>query len=307
MNVGRRHLQFVVAAAQYGSLRRAAGALRVRQSTVSRTIREIEEHLGVILFVRSTGGVRPTSGGTEFITTAKRLLDDFDALVSRAEALRGGSAGRLSLGLQSSHAMARLRSVLLDYARECPGVEIHLVAKPKSALLLDLTAEAVDVAFITGRVSEEAVESVSAWSERVLVVVRETHPLAPRGYVNWMDLSDELVLISRRGLGPELKALLMAKVTMLGKQVRTEEHAIDCEALTSLVAAGRGVSLQLEGTMRVPYRDLITLEVQDGTGPSWITYTANWKRAPTNPALLSFLALLRAHRSMLSPPRLPDA
>ena len=122
MSVGLRHLQFVVAAAQHGSLRRAAEALHIRQSTISRAIRELEEHLGVVLFIRSSGGTRPTRTGAEFMETAKRVLDDFDTLVSRTEALRRGATGRLTLGLPTSYAVARLRPVLLDYVRECPGV-----------------------------------------------------------------------------------------------------------------------------------------------------------------------------------------
>lgn len=306
MHVGLRHLQFVVAAARHGSLRRAAEALHIRQSTVSRTIREIEEHLRVVLFVRSSGGVRPTSAGAEFIATAKRLLDDFEALVLRARALSRGTAGWLSIGLQSSHAVARLRPVLLDYAHECPGVDIRLTARPKSNLLSDLTTDALDVAFITGRANDEVLNSLSLWSERILLVVPETHSLASRGYANWLDLSDELVLISSRELGPEIKEILTAKVAVIGKKARTEEHAIGGEALLSLVAADRGVSLLCEGTSHAPHAGLATLEVHDGTGPTWLTYSVCWRKQHTNPALPSFLALLRAHRSMLPPGRTPD-
>jgi DNA-binding transcriptional LysR family regulator len=306
MGVGLRHLQFATAAAQHGSLRRAAEALHIRQSTMSRAIRELEEHLGVALFVRSSSGARPTSTGTEFVKTARRLLADFDALVSRAEALRRGTAGRLTLGLPTSDTVARLRSVLLDYARECPDVDLRLAAQPKQVLLADLRTGVLDVAVSTGRTLEEGLESVALWSEQILLVVRETHPLAPRGYANWMDLGNETVLISRRGLGPELKEILTAKLAVVGKQARTEEHAIRPEALLSLVAANRGVSLQCESPIHDLPAGLVALEVHDGTGPTRLTYSACWTKQHTNPALACFLALLRAHRSVLSPGRVPD-
>jgi DNA-binding transcriptional LysR family regulator len=103
-----------------------------------------------------------------------------------------------------------------------------------------------------------------------------------------------------------LKEILTAKVAVLGKQPTTEEHAIDGEALLSLVAADRGVSLQCEGAIHASPAGLTALEVHDGMGPTWLTYSVCWRKQHTNPALPSFLALLRAHRSMLSPGRPPD-
>jgi DNA-binding transcriptional LysR family regulator len=196
--------------------------------------------------------------------------------------------------------------VLLDYARRYPDVDIRLAARPKPALLADLKAGALDVAVLAGRTYEESIESVSLWSEQILLIVPETHPLARRGYANWMDLSDEFVLISRRGLGPELKEILTAKVAVVGEPARVEEHAIGGEALLSLVAADRGVSLLCEGTIHAPPAGLVTLEMRDGMGPTCLTYSVCWRKQRTNPALPSFLALLRAHRSILSPGRVPD-
>lgn len=306
MDVALRHLRFTIAAAQHGSLRRAAEALQIQQSTISRAIRELEEHLGMILFVRSSGGVRPTETGAEFLATARRLVGDFETFVSRAEALRRGAAGRLSIGLPTAHAVAPLRSVLLDYAHEYPRVDIRLEAKSKPDLLTDVMVGAVDVSIITGRPTGEGIASLSLWSERVLLIVRETHALATHGYINWTDLSEELVLVSRRGVGPELKEILTAKLAVIGKQARTEEHAIGGEALLSLVAADRGVSLQCESTINTPLAGLVALELHSGSGPTWLTYSVCWKKEHTNPALPAFLALLRAHRSIRSTGRGSD-
>lgn len=273
---------------------------------MSRAIRDLEARLGVTLLVRSSSGVRPTSAGMEFLETAKRLLDDFDALVSRAECLRRGSSGRLTLGLPSAQTAARLRAVLLDFTRQCPEVDIRLTARPRPALLTDLQAGTLDLAVITGRTYEEGLETVCLGSEQVLLVVRKTHPLASRRYANWADFSNEVVLISRHGVGPALKDILTAKVPVLGRPPITEEHAIEAEALLSLVVAGRGVSLQCGGTINAMPADLVILEVHDGMGPTWLAYSACWKKQQTNPALPFFLALLRTDRPVFAPGVIPD-
>jgi DNA-binding transcriptional LysR family regulator len=306
MNVGLRHLQFAVVAAEHGSFRHAAEVLHIRQSTLSRTIQQLEARLDVTLFVRSTSGVRPTAAGIQFLEKAKRLLADVDALVSTAQALSRGKAGRFVLGLPTSFATAMLRTVLLDFANECPDVDIRLVSRPRAGLLADLKADALDLAIVVGGLEEESCESLSLWSERILVAVPLSHPLATRSFAYWTHLIDEVLLMSHRGLDPELRRIMAEKLTSIGKLPRVEEHAIGTEALLSLVAAGRGVTLQCEGTIRATHPGMVRLELHDRTGTSWITYSACWKNHYSNPALSSFLALLRAHRSLLSPTRVPD-
>lgn len=306
MDVGLRHLQFVVAAVRYGSLRRAAGALNLKQSTMSRALHNLEQRLGVTLFTRSSAGVRATPAGIELVVAAERLLGDFEDLIAKAATFGRGGEGHITLGLSTSHAVAKLCPILIEHAHQCPGVDVRLVARAKSALLTDLSADALDVAVITGRVIGEGIESISLWSDQIFLAVPQTHSLRLRGYVTWADMVDEIVLSSSQGLGPELKELLSTKLGSTGRQPILEEHAIDGEALLSLVAAGRGVSLQCENVFHMLPSAFGMLELHDEGGPASITYSACWRRKRNNPALTSFVDLLRAHRSMVSRGRSPD-
>jgi len=63
MSIELKHLRYAEAAERCGSFRKAADALAVKQSNLSRRIRSLEEQLGVKLFERTNGGVRPTPAG----------------------------------------------------------------------------------------------------------------------------------------------------------------------------------------------------------------------------------------------------
>jgi Bacterial regulatory helix-turn-helix protein, lysR family len=54
-----RYLRWAIVASQHRSLRQAAETLNVRQSTLSRNLRDMEHHIGAELFERSNGGTRP--------------------------------------------------------------------------------------------------------------------------------------------------------------------------------------------------------------------------------------------------------
>ena len=60
------------------SFRRAAAVLRIRQSTVSRRVRSLEDTLGVSLFERFSGGVRVTAAGARFFDRARYALVQLD-------------------------------------------------------------------------------------------------------------------------------------------------------------------------------------------------------------------------------------
>ncbi len=60
-----RQLRHFLAAADQGSFRKAAIALAINESSVSRQIRDLEDELGASLFIRHSGGVRLTVAGQE--------------------------------------------------------------------------------------------------------------------------------------------------------------------------------------------------------------------------------------------------
>lgn len=306
MDAGLRRLKHLAAAVHYGSLRRAAQALQMRQSTLSREIKQLEDELGVTLLARSAGGVRLTPAGSQFFETAKRVLADFEGLVSTARALGRGSVGRLALGLPASRVSLVLVGVLRDFANEFPDVAMQLVTKSKSALLSDLDLGTLDVAIVAGAVPQEGLESLTLWSEPIMVALPEQHHLAQMPFVLWTDFADEALLTSRLGFGPELVEIMTAH-TGSRSMPRLEDHFADGDALLSLVAAGRGLTLRSAGALRADQPGLAYVEVHEDTGTSWITFSACWMSGRSNPALTSFIALLRTHCSLLSAARPSDA
>src|SRR5215471_11539413 len=82
--------------------------LGVRQSAVSRRVRELEDELGVSLFERHHAGVRVTNAGARFLQEARTALVQLDHAVKTAAAAGSGTVGRLSVGILSSIATGYL-------------------------------------------------------------------------------------------------------------------------------------------------------------------------------------------------------
>jgi DNA-binding transcriptional LysR family regulator len=110
VTVELRDLRRAIVASQHRSLRQAAETLNIRQSTLSRRLRDLEYQLSTKLFERSNGGTRPTTVGLEFLETARCIIEETDTAVRRLRIRSGGENGRLTIG--NSVCRQRLRNEL---------------------------------------------------------------------------------------------------------------------------------------------------------------------------------------------------
>lgn len=287
-----RHLRYAVAAAHYGSFRRAAEALGVKQSSLSRRIRQMEDRLGVAVFERSSSGVRLTTAGTEILRTTRHLVDGLDHMIASAKAAGRGEVGGLAIGFYTSLSVGNLRASLMEYARRFPQVEIRAVEKARAGLVVGLEHGTLDIAIVTGEPTVRDGEALALWGERIMVALPESHPLAANEIVYWTDLRGETFLLRQRDPGSEFRDILLAKLASPGVQPKVVSQDVSRENIMSLVGAGFGVSLICEAAIGASYAGAVYRDVQDSNGPSRISYAAYWQSNNDNPALEHFIKLL---------------
>jgi DNA-binding transcriptional LysR family regulator len=206
-----RDLRWAVVTAQHRSLRQAAEALNIRQSTLSHGLHDLEFQLEATRFERTNGGTRPTVVGQEFLDAARHIVEETEAITARLRTRSRGESGRLTIGIHASLSAGNLRATLVDHRRRFPDVETHLVDGSSDHLISDVASSAIDVAFMAENYPGRDDRSLSVWSERVVVALPEDHPLTSRDIVHWSELRHEALLLPQRGPGPEfLKRLVRA-------------------------------------------------------------------------------------------------
>lgn len=299
MTVELRDLRWAITASQHKSLRQAAETLNIRQSTLSRRLRDLEHRLSAALFERTNGGTRPTAAGLEFLDTARRIITETDTAFSRLKARSRGERGRLAVGVCAALSAGNLRAALADYLGRFPDIEIYAVDRSRIHLLSDLAANAIDVAIIMGQCPNWTDKMLPLWNERVVVALPQNHPLCRRQVVRWEELKGERLLVNLRDPGPEFHMLLVAKLGCF-EPARIMEHDVGIDRLLSLVSTGLGMTLVLEGATGASYSGVAYREIHDDSGPTRMNFTAYWLQGNTNPALPPFLAMLRERYPDLS-------
>lgn len=180
MNIELRDLRWAIVAAQHRSLRQAAEALSVRQSTLSRRLQDLDYRLGAELFERTNGGTHPTKIVREFLETARRIVEETDAAFARLKAMSSGQAGRLTIGVYVSLATGNLRATLAEYHRRFPEVGVRTVDGAHDRLLSDMITSTVDVAIMTACYPGWDDRKLPLWSERVIAALPEGHHLTEK-------------------------------------------------------------------------------------------------------------------------------
>ena len=287
-------LRNVIAAAEHGSFRRAAAALGVTQSTLSRRVRRLEQDYGVTLFERSSGGVHVTAAGGEVVRTARRLLEQMDRMIYTVRSA-GREGGDLTIGVCTSLSGSKLRAVLAGHVQASPHIEISLVERSRARLLDGLRTGDIDIVIVVGEARDHDGVSMLLWSERIIAAMPAGHRLTRNDMIYWTDLKGESFLLSRRDPGPDLRNIIVQKLAAPGEAPDIATWDVSSESILAMLEEGRRISVHCESYAGLTYPGVVYREVRDASGPSYIAFTACWQEANKNAALARFLDLLREH------------
>ncbi|SIR45304.1 transcriptional regulator, LysR family [Acidiphilium rubrum] len=286
------------------SFTRAAKVLGIRQSTVSRRVRALEDQLGVSLFERDVIGVRLTEAGRRFLETARSGLAEIDHAVKGAASAGRGIEGVIRIGIMSSVSTGFVRELLRAFHESHPAILIDVTEGSASEHIARITERQVDVAFVTGRSAPLRCDTLLLWEARVHAVLPESHVLAGSTSVGWNALKDEHFIVSRDAPGPEIHDYIVRRSANLGHSPAVEHHDVSRETLMHLVALGFGLSLVSEGATGTRYPDVVfrPLTMPEDVLP----YSAIWLPGNDNPALRRFLSLARLMSQGLRTPKAPN-
>jgi DNA-binding transcriptional LysR family regulator len=294
-----RDLRWAIIVSQHRSLRQAAEALRIKQPTLSRRLRNLEYKLGITLFKRTNGGTRPTVEGQEFLDATRRFMEEAEAITVRVKTRSRGESGRLTIGIHTSLSTGNLRATLLEHRQRFPDVDRQFIDGASDHLISDLASSAVDVAVVAELNPRWIDRSLLLWSERVVAALPANHPLTARDVVHWGELRREQLLTSQRGPGPEFVKLLISKFGS-SDSCTLLRHDVGLDRLLSLVGVDWGILLVLESATGAAYPGVTFREVHDAEGPTRLGFRAYWRQANDNPSLRPFLELLRERYPDLS-------
>lgn len=171
---------------ELGNLSAAGRDMRISPAVASNRIKELEKHLGVRLFNRTTRQLMPTEHGNVFYAGAKAVLDAVSEAEASIAALSGHPRGTIRVTAPLGLGRRLIASGIPDFNDRYPEVEVRLRLSDHD---VDMMKEGIDVAFRLGVMENSSLMMRSILEcERVLVaapayLARRGEPVAPQELV----------------------------------------------------------------------------------------------------------------------------
>ena len=226
------------------NLTAAAEVLFTSQPALSKQIRELEEELGVQLFVRhGKRYTQLTEAGEQILAAAERVLDETAALRKISEQFAAGHSGTLSMAATHTQARDVLPTVLARFRAEFPAMQFKLLqGNPQQVAEFVVHGDAT-FGLATETLDEHpSLDTRPAYAWRHCLIVPVGHPLADSGVApSLSQLADQpLITYSREFAGRRGIDAAFAKG---GLTPRVVLEAIDSDVIKAYVELGFGVGV----------------------------------------------------------------
>ena len=234
-----RHLKTLATLRETDSLVEAAERLHLTQSALSHQIKDLEQRLGLPLFVRKSRPVRFTPAGLRLLRLADNVLDQLRQAERDLQRLAGGQAGRLHMAIECHSCFQWLMPTIDQFRNAWPDVEVDFASGYFFAPLPALARGDLDLVVTSDPQDLAGVTYVPLFTYEALLAISNQHPLASRQHIDPQDLISETLIcypVDRERLDVFKHFLDPAGIEPAA--IRNAEMTV---MMMQLVASGRGV------------------------------------------------------------------
>lgn len=234
MNIS--HIRYIAEIEKTGSITKAAGNLFMGQPNLSKSVRELENELGIKIFRRTTKGVEPTSEGREFIEKAKSVLAQFCELEGAYKSSETAAKNLSVSGVYSGYifeAIGGFAAYASDCGFEFTEADFHSTLKNVSEGYADIgivrfAADKNDADSYPREIDELGLSHESVGIFRPCVILNEENPSAQMEAVSIDSLCGctEIVSPSWNGGGQSGIAFSRRIITVPGGQAASFLHSV---------------------------------------------------------------------------------
>ena len=285
-----RHLRYFIAVAEHLSFSKAALELHIAEPPLNRQIRQLEEELGVDLFLRERRLVDLTDAGRVLLREARGLMAQRSRALKAVDLAKNGKGGIVRLGIAVGVGETASR-LLVEHLKRFPAAEVQCKDIFSTLQNDALLTRAIDVGLMRPPFDATRLNSELCYEEQLLALLSRANRFAHRKTIKLKQIADlPLVLHERRvGVGVHEKVLQLYRNAELSPHVITLAVKPDGETGLMLVASGQGVAIRMAPSWSRPtFGNHIVAIPIDEPGAN-IELHMVWRKEEKSVAVFSFL------------------
>jgi LysR family transcriptional regulator, hydrogen peroxide-inducible genes activator len=234
-------LRYVVAVAEARHFGQAAERCHVSQPSLSASVKNLEEELGVTLFERGKRGVFLTEAGEQIVAQARRALEEAERVRTVARQGRDPLKGVLRLGIIHTIAPYLLPDLVTALRRTAPEMPLDVEENTTANLDRMLKGGELDAVILALPYGGPGIEAVPLYEEAFSVAAPAKHALARKKAIAVEDLdAGELLLLP---VGHCFRDQVLDACNEFSRPPEAGRQGNSLETLRSMVASGLGVTV----------------------------------------------------------------
>lgn len=281
----------MVAVGEELHFRRAAERLGIAQPALSRTIRDIENELGVVLFRRTNRFVELTKAGEVFLESSRGVLSAVGHMVENTRQVAAGRIGTLRIGFTDLAISGPLPEIIKSLKQSLPDISLQFSNAVSIQQLRALEDGQLDIGFVTGPVTQPGLQQTMIAKEKFVCLVNDDHRLAGRKSVSIAELAGENFVHGTFKDWEVFFSHLLPLCHRNGFQPNIVQRGITTMGIIGLVSAGVGITILTESLHPTLPRGIKMLAIADAHQA--IQTVMVWKPDRLDEPKLQFLKAIR--------------
>jgi DNA-binding transcriptional LysR family regulator len=292
-SIDLRQLRYFLAVSEELNFSRAALRLHISQPPLSRQIQQLEDQLGVQLFIRSKTGVTLTDAGKAFLPEVKRALLQVEKAIDAARTTRGANSGKFVVGYTTVFERSAIPDVMGELRQRYPDWQFLTRGHHSINLVREVKNGTMDAAFIGLHTDAQGLMVENIIDDPLVVAMPSTHRLAPKRSISFNDLCDEPIFWFQRRLNPGFYDHCQAFFNRIDFKMNVIPEPPDHHIMLGLIAEGKGIALVPSSLQRIKRQGVIFRKMKEEPNRLSMGITVVYAKQNTSPVLQSFLELIR--------------
>ncbi len=290
-NIKLNQIQIFLTVVECGSFSGAADAMSLSQPMVSKTIQNMENELGIILFTRFHGKPLLTPAGRECYQEWSTIIKQFEASLEKAHATQEGKSSHLKIGISSLATEELELFSNIQKLKEKKDVDIHIEYQPMGALISALLLDEYDAVGVSKHLLKDVEGKGLKWKticeSTLAIFVPTSNPLSKKKSLSFKDLKKESFISLSEKFDPQYVQLL----NYLGKEAGFTpqiSHYIPNELSFKInLQLGNGIAL-IDSRVGIKDKDIKMFPLEDMRND----FILCWKESNPNKVLSQFIKML---------------
>lgn len=236
-----RHLKVVETACKTGSVTETARLLHVSQPAISKTIRQFEEEIGLVLFETVQGRIVATEQAHALLPVIADLMSGHERVKQRIEDLRTGRKGLIKIATAPSLTAMLVAEAMRRFRAERPFVELKVTATSTREVVERVARNEVDVGTCQPSSGDAAVSTRLLSTGGVICVLPQEHRLSRKSSVSPIDLEGEELITfpDTEPTGARVSEAFVMQGVRLKRAIEINQSFSAC----SFVSQGLGIAI----------------------------------------------------------------